>query len=900
VTTNIVYAAAGDGYLVSTHTSYSSMFNGTTVSPVTGTSVGFLGRNEDGSDYQGFETFMTFTYSIPTDQVTASSIRVKVDTMNGAATARNLRFVQYAYGTLGAVDWRTPTQIAALSIIAEALLVQNGSVGKYVTTGSDGLTLTIKAIATLELVAVTTNLLSGSPPTFNENASIVLSEATGTANDPALVYTTVARSRLWPVLGAQVQLSDGSWCYLESDGLASPVVLLRHCTTGGTVTPVATIPTGTGGTDFSTATDMGMQGIALCVDSANNLYVLGKVGNADNSLAAKAYVKGVGYTWSAQTTRSWPLVAHDSQINGVAAVWQSTASGTIMAAFGHGPGALSNTASPNDVAYALLDATYLRTGAGSLMRSHDSAVSAGLQSGDIHPADFSGYVNEAGTGLDVAWAGTGNTSWGYLASFQRTQNLGDNDVLYPGRYILNSSGDALTHASVRDAGYATKDAAAKVRTIRTSSSTVAYVSTDADTGYGLTIVVLQYSGTSSGGVSLAYKRLADAGITNMPDGPAVSIAAWWDAVYNSVSNTLEIYYRDSVSARILRRTTFSLTTMLPLANSVLVYTAPSGTAEIQAIRVQRGADAGTTGLVCLAVKDAAVLTLVNVIETYNLAPTAPTLTPRANYDATAAATFAWTFNDPNAGDTQSAYQLIIERTDTGATVVDSGKVASATSSRNVTGGTLTNALSYRWKVRTYDTADAVSPYSGYGTFSTAAGGTVTITDPVADNPAGVITDDYQISWSVAGTTQAGYRVWLIRTDTGATVNDSGWIASVAVTRLVSGMASGVEHRVEVKVRNAALVESATGTRLITPDYGSPEVPLITVTADDAGGFVLVSVDNPAPTGDKPEVVRNDVLRRRVGGTTWTLVGTADPDGTFRDYTAPAGIPLEYVARGTSA
>jgi hypothetical protein len=895
VTTTITYAASGDGYLTSQHSTYTTMQAGNGVTITAAATTAAWGRKLDAGVYYGYQAFLTFTYSIPTEQVTGAYVRLKSVSVTNSGTNRDLRLYSFAFGTLAAADWRTPTQLAALPNFAE--YDENNEAGSdLMYAGSDELSAHVVASGTLELVGSGSNFLAGTAPTIDETATFRMSEQTGTADDPALVFSSVALSTLWPVLGAQVQLADGSWAYLQSDGTLDPAVTIKHCTTGGTVTTVATLPTGTLSSDFYVAGTTGAQGLALCVDSSDNLYVIGKIGNADNSLAAKGYTKGVGYTWTAQTTRSWPLVSYDSRINGCAAAWHSYSSGTIMAVFSHGPGTAIGGTGGNELAYAMLDATYLRTGAGSLMRNHDAAMNLGVQPQSISGADWNAFANEVGSGLDVTWAGSGNAAWGYVYSFVKSQNVGDNAELYPGRYVLSGS-TGFAHASVDNGGHATKDASAKVRAVKTSASTVAYVMTDADTGWGLTVVVLQYSGLSYGAVELAYQALAGASITNMPDGPAISVASWWDVIYNSVSNTLEIYFRDSANARILRRTTFSLTTMLPLANSTVVYTNASGTATIQAVRVARNADAATKGLLCIACKDGATLSLVNVIDTFNLAPTAPTLTPEPNFDATTAQTFAWTFNDPNVGDTQSAYEFEVYRTDTGASVIDTGKVVSATSSRNVTGSTLTNALSYRWRVRTWDAADEVSPWSAYGTFSTSTGGTVTITDPASDNPAGVITDDYGIDWSVAGTTQAAYRVWLKVHSTGATVNDSGWVTSAATTYNVTGMASGVESRIEVKVRNVGLVESATGTRLITPDYGSPEVPTIVVSSGD--GYVLVAVDNPAPTGDKPEVTRNDILRRTAGGTTWYLIGSCDADSEFRDYTAAAGVSYDYIARGTA-
>jgi hypothetical protein len=905
MTTTIAYSLAGDGYLDSQSSSYSAMSNGTgTLTLQAGTQTGYYGRNNNAGQYRGFQTFLTFTYAVPaTDFVTAAYVRFHTAAMVSTGTARDFRLASYAYGTLGTVDWRTPTELSALTILGEVDEI-NGSSGEFFHAGSGALVAAVISGSTVEAVAFSQAQLAGSAPTVDEGASFYLSETTGTADDPALVIASVARSRLWPVLGAHCKLSDGSWVYLESDGASSdPVITMKHCTTAGVVSTVTTIPTGAGGHEFSVGTTVGAQGLALVADTSNfgtdSLYVIGKAGNTANSLAAKGYVKGPGYTWSAQSTRTWPLVAYDARINGVAAAFHNFANGTIFAAFSHSVGVGKTGTDGNEIAYAMLDAAYLRTGSGSLMREHDSALTVGLQSGSYTGAIFNSFANEVGTGLDVAAGSSPNQAWGYLASFTKDARTGGMARLRPGRYIIAGSGTALSHASVEDAGYYLKDAGAKARAIRTSSSTVAYLSADPDPGWGLSVYVIQYSGTASGGVELAYDPLANNGITNMPDGPAIGPASWWDAVYNSVSNTLEIYFRDSVSPRILRRTTFSLTTMLALNNSTVVYTAPSGTAEIQAIRLQRGADAGTTGLICMAIKDGSTLSLVNVIDTFNLAPNAPTLTPKANFDATAASTFVWTFNDPNAGDVQTAYEFQVDRTDTGASVIATGKVASATSSRNVAGATLTNGLSYRWRVRTWDGADTVGPWSGYGTFSTSAGGTVTITNPAADNPAGVITDDYLISWSVAGTTQAAYRVWLKVHSTGATVSDTGWVTSTATIHNVTGMASGIENRIEVRVRNAALVESGTGTRLITPDYGSPEVPVITVTPDGAGGYIEVIVTNPAPSGDRPEVIRNDILRRPVGGSTYSVVGSCGPDGTFQDYSAASGVTYEYVARGVA-
>lgn len=92
----------------------------------------------------------------------------------------------------------------------------------------------------------------------------------------------------------------------------------------------------------------------------------------------------------------------------------------------------------------------------------------------------------------------------------------------------------------------------------------------------------------------------------------------------------------------------------------------------------------------------------------NTTPTAPTggtTTPdgSVNWINDNTPTFSWTFNDPDAGDSQSAYQL----TTSGG--YDTGKTASGTSSH--TPGSALSDGNRTWNVKTWDAADAVSPTS---------------------------------------------------------------------------------------------------------------------------------------------------------------------------------------------
>lgn len=850
MTTTIVFGDSADGWLQNVHATYTTARDGggTFTTGFSGAS-GYFGQNNNGGQYAHLQSFVGWNYAaVPATEVVATvKIRFKVASVNNASINRDLEFRPYGWHpTLATADWRTKAQLDALALWGKVGLV-NFAVGKFVQCSSDELTAYVSG-GSIEMhgVLVTSRQRAGTVPTSDEGMTVYLEGTGGTADDPTLVYTSAARSRLHRVLGAQVQLSDGSWCFLESDAVAaSPTVTLKHCTTAGTVTTIGTVPLGVTANHFDVTSPAGAQALALITDASDNLYILGKAGNVENAIGANVYIKGVGHSWTQGILGTAALPTYDTRINGVAATWHPTAGGTIVVFAGHVQGAGDYVAN-NELSYALISSQFLLNGTfvGTFIRASGTPI-GNIMGSWADSSDYVTYANEVGTGLDCVAAGDPNPEWGYFYSFRKGQLVGNNNDLDLGRYILNAAGNGFTHTSYEDeVTYGLKDAGAKLRVVRINSSTVAAISADSDTGYGLTITIRQHFGTDPGSVNLDTTYMDTETITSFPVAANIGAAAWWDAVYNSVENRLWIYYRDTANAKRLMRTAFDLTTMQAVRNEVQVYLNGSGTASIQAIRVARNAAITQRALVSIAILDSGTYTLVAQVDNYNLAPNAAVLVNRDNFDATVAALFDWDHSDPNPGDPQSAYQLEISRVSDGVVVFDSTKTASATSSRTVTGGTLTNGVAYRWRVKTWDAADVAGPYSGYGTFSTSAGGTVTVTSPATDNVLGIITDDYPITWSVAGTTQAAYRVLLFR---GATqVSDSGWVTSTATTHTIAGMTTDVLHEVRVQVRNAAMVTSGIGTRLITPSFATPEVPLISVTSVPDSGYVQVTVENPAP------------------------------------------------------
>lgn len=902
MTVNIIYGDATDGYLSSAQGNYTNSRNGINLAATTASGTVYYGESWDSPNYFHHQGFMRWSYvATPGEVVTSAVMRVRHAVINASDIPRWLEFRRYDWGaSVDVADWRNAAALSALDWYA-TVWDAHTAIGKHSYAGSTQLVgkLNADGTQTLGMVLVSGRQRQGNIPTKDETSAVWAADTAGTADDPALIYTTVPRSTLVRMGAAQARLSDGSWVYLESNGVEpSPTVTLKR-NDGTASATLAAVPIGTSGSDFGGTDGVGSQSMALVVDAADNIYVIGRVGNAGNSLAAKAYAKGGGLVWTGQPLRSAGLPSYAGAINNVAAAFHQTPAGprVIFAAVGHTahdafPGGVGN-----ELVYAILSADHLITGAGSLLRASGSAL------GTIQPAvtasgEFNTLANETGSGLDLI---PGSATHGYVLSFAKGQVLGDNHPLQVGRYALAADGSSLAGSEYADLGsWGVKDATGKVRVVCIGTGVIATVTMDEDAGFGPAVRVLQNTAPGSW-VTLGRVDFGGEAVPSLPAEAAMARTLAWDAIYNATEHTLWIYYADAANPRQVRRTSVDLSTYQATRAETLVGGPIGADGTVQAIRVARNERATRSTLVTVAHKSAAgALTTTYLVDIFNVAPTEPTLAPKANYDATAASTFSWAFSDPNVGDAQSAYQLQVIRTDTGATTLDTGKVASAVTSHALAGGTLTNGLAYQWRVRTYDALDVVSPWSPYGTFSTSAGGTVTITDPATDNPAGVITDNYVVQWAVAGTVQADRRVRVVRSDTGAQLLDTGYVASPDNFYEVTGMLTDVEYQVQVTVRNASAVPSGTGARLITPSYGTPEVPAVTVDAYGLDGYIRVGITNPPPQGDRPNVIRNDILRRRAGSADpYLTVGTCDPGQEFRDYTAASGVAYEYVVRGVA-
>lgn len=899
MTTTIAFAATTDGYVTSYSPDYTTARNGGGTFYVNSTSAEVVaGQQNFAADGYGItQAFMRFAYTLPAgEQATTAAFRVHVNSTSDGATDRALEFRSYDWGAaVDAADFRTSAALPGLTLLAQVTQAQ-GTPGSHVMAGGTALMSAVAgASGTVSVVVNSSTARIGTAPRPNSEQQhyMASSDEAGTTNDPCLILSSVRRSTLFGVRNASVRLSDGTWCVLESDGAAVPAITLkRH--TGTAATTIATL-----GTEY--AAPRGAQAFSLAVDASDNLYVVGGSAASITSIAAQAFVKGSGWTWTAQPVQVAPAGSSAAPINQTAATWTAVngGSGVLLAAVSFSADAYGGSGT---IRHMALSAATLLAGSGTLSLSIANSPGAILPN-ESTPAPYSRtFANEVGAGLDVVAAPTAGV--GYAASFGAGAAPGDAGPVGAGRWTVTEAG-AVSGVTVSTPVRPYKDAAGRVRVVATGGSTVAVVAVDPASGWGLT--VQPYQATASGWTALSAPiRLDPEGITGMPSPAALAALPVWDAVWSDFDNMLILYFRDSAAFRTIRRTRVNLTTYQPVRDSVLVAAVPepSGGNHL-AYRVATNRAAGAAVLITAAAlaSDGLTLSTSYVLDAYNSPPTTPTLQPRPNYDAAIGATFSWIFNDPNlpTGDLQSAYQLQIVNADTGVTVLDTGKVISGNSGRVVAGGTLSNGVNYQWRVMLWDGVDAASPWSPYGTFSTSAGGSTSITNPATDNPPNAASATVSVTWAVTGTTQAKYHLWATRNDTGVIVGDTGWVTSTATTASVGGLVSGVTHTLRAQVESGAGVRSAIGTRLITPVFVYPDAPLVAVSSETDGGYLLVSITNPAPTGDRPSVVTNQVYRRRAGETQWGgYIGTTANSTPFRDYTAGAGVAYEYMVRGVSA
>lgn len=693
--------------------------------------------------------------------------------------------------------------------------------------------------------------------------SVGYGPASGNAN-----ATVPARGALDAVQGAAVHISGGVQVELRGDGATPAAVTLGYIAfgTGSAFTSIASIPIGSGATDF--AAGGGPRNLALAADPAGNLYVIGRQGSNPSAVLVKRFERSGTTAWALDGQLAQALPGTTDALVAFAAAYVPATGTTAPAASILLLARRAGTVGAGSLSYATLDLVSIEASAGALFIASGSDPSW-LATPPVGAAANSGVV-------DVAALTPGGTRMALLAN---------------GFAVVDVVNGMVTGVSKAAAG--TTVAGPWARVIGVNATTLAL----------FTVVggALTWSFISATGSVLGTGSFAGA---NAYGG---AFSSQWDAYYDAVAQLVTVYYvADPAGARTLESIDVSPATYA--ASAITALTAALGPASSTngELRVPRGRvdeRRVVVGAANIVTATSAKSTAAYVDTSGNVAPSAPSLVDVTGFDASAAYTFAWAFGDSNPDDTQTAYELIVQRVSDNVDIVSTGKVASTTASRLVAAAALANGVNYRWRVRTYDVLDTVGAWSAWDAFTTAATGTLTITSPAADNPVGLDTSSLNIAWSYVqanGYTQTQRRVRVIRVSDSAVLSDTTMQASTVGNYTVTALPTDVPVRIEVSI-----VTNAPGTptigpvnRLLTTSYGAPMAPLVTLEAGES--FVTVTVDNPPPSGSRPEVVRNVVERRDSGIGDYRAIASIAPDSSYNDHAVASGKAYDYRVRGITA
>lgn len=277
--------------------------------------------------------------------------------------------------------------------------------------------------------------------------------------------------------------------------------------------------------------------------------------------------------------------------------------------------------------------------------------------------------------------------------------------------------------------------------------------------------------------------------------------------------------------------------------------------------------------------------------------------------------FGWRFTDPSAGDTQSAYQIVVEVNETGQVIYDSGKVTDTDSSHVAAIDPAYSGDLLRWMVRLWDADDIVGEYSEYKFFTVAASPTVVIDSPVNAGTATSATPEIIFTPTAGGFQHIAKYSVVIRDSAGEVYEMSDDVSvDVPSGTTLQWRPSKMQEKDEqysatVEVVDNLGLPSSPEISIYTVDYIAP-ASTTSITASDVDyntdGLAYVEIvwdDNRDPNFEYW------ILQRRVAELSFGNVVSVGPWETldeitvgvggsaiYWDFYAQSGTQLEYRVR----
>lgn len=281
------------------------------------------------------------------------------------------------------------------------------------------------------------------------------------------------------------------------------------------------------------------------------------------------------------------------------------------------------------------------------------------------------------------------------------------------------------------------------------------------------------------------------------------------------------------------------------------------------------------------------------------APSAPTLiSPTGVVAAAEDVVFQWQHN-PVDTSAQTAYEVQYRPSGGAWTTVSTGALEAVPDVWfiTVTGGTLTNGLTYEWQARTKGAHADWSPYSALGSFPTSARPTVVVNYPDSTAHTGSTVTAKWGYFDAESTAQAQWRATLTNGSTTEVLSGSGTATEATFTTVLPDAST---WDVTVEVRDGAGLWSTPDTVTFTVDYAPPPTPVLTALYNAPTGSTALMVTNPDPVSPEVATDHNNLYRSLDAGQTWTLIGEDLPvDGSMVDPLPLVGGSTLYKAVAVS-
>lgn len=722
---------------------------------------------------------------------------------------------------------------------------------------------------------------------------------------PYVILRTMKTHALNTVGGASIQMTDGTAVFLRKVGEA--INLYYQRIEQQTPTLIKKLPTtASENSTFYKADGEAFQAFSLARDSSNNIFVVGMDGRdqPEDGVAYRPFLmNGFKYNGNYSWTYWTPTTGGENQLN-----YKHTSRGMpnnfqalwIPASEYGDAGQFAVVYSHRDSQWSNYQLGIYTMYAGWLIG--DASPGKRASTGFVAPYSTQSYwrpMNSVGTGLDAALVGSSEVQF---CSFCSASSNDENERHGAGSVHIyddhRMSTPSLTQSSWIDSPH-DPDGKARQVWMGESPDHTAYMRNGR----------LSVRRISNGSL---YRDIdfTTLGLTNFPSTAQLQRSQAWDVIYDTLRNRFWIYYMDSQNNRHIRKVGYDpYGNVLDQSYQLTESNKPLGESgtRIVALRAPRQDLDPRCVLIDVAMVNQVGVpqTLISLRDlTMNRAPGPPVMYSVPAFNAANLKYINYEFNDP--GDTASAQEIQIRRVSNGAMALESGKVAAPmnSSGQNFYGiqpNRLSNDTAYQIRIRNYDAVGQLGEWSEWVAFSTSGtGGTVTLTQPPADL-APLNSSSVLVAWTYENTdpskTQKGYQIRVYNDSNNALVSDTGIIAGTATSRTLTGFTSDVRYRIEVSVQDTSNGLSGAGIRYIFPDFNNPPTPI--VDAMPGNGYIEVRVTNPAPSGENPVAVSNQIARSE-NGEEFLVIGECELNGVFRDYTVASEVEYTYKARGATA